>query len=148
MKVLVAYDGTLQSKEALRYGIEKVKENGGEVLALHLFNSAVFVDCEASPEAIEVARRESASQVEDARLILREEGDGVRAGIFVGEGDLEDEVIRFAGEKRVDLLLCPPRYTSVIKKFTNMAKDRGMATREKAFLDGARKFRMAMVSIQ
>ena len=44
MKVLVAYDGTLQAKDALKYGVEKVKENGGELVALHVFNSNMFVD--------------------------------------------------------------------------------------------------------
>ena len=31
MKVLVAYDGTLQSKDALRYGLEKAREKGGDL---------------------------------------------------------------------------------------------------------------------
>ena len=44
MKVLVEYDGTLQAKEALKYGVEKVKEKGGEVVAFQVFNSSMFVD--------------------------------------------------------------------------------------------------------
>lgn len=148
MKVLVAYDGTLQSKDALRYGIEKVREKGGEVIALHVFNNSMFIDYEVSPEAIEVARRESAAHVEAAKLLMREEGSGVRAGIFVGEGDPEDEVIRFASERNVDLLLCPPRYKSVIRKFRRMAEERGKAARENVVLDGEEKLKMAVISIQ
>jgi nucleotide-binding universal stress UspA family protein len=148
MKVLVAYDGTLQSKDALRYGMEKVREHGGEVLALHVFNSSMFIDYEVSPGAVDVARREFASHMEDAKLLIREEGNGVRAGIFAGEGDPEDEVIQFAKERNVDLLLCPHRYKSVIKRFKRMAEERGRAARENAILDKTEKFRMAEVSIQ
>ena len=148
MKVLVAYDGTLQSKEALRYGMEKVREKGGEVLALHVFNNSMFIDYEASPEAIEVARRESSAHVEAAKLLIREEGNGVKTGVFVGEGDPEDEVIRFASERNVDLLLCPPRYKSVIRKFKRMAEERGRAARETAILDETEKLKVAEVSIQ
>jgi nucleotide-binding universal stress UspA family protein len=148
MKVLVAYDGTLQSKDALRYGLEKAREKGGEVLALHIFNSSMFIDYEISPGALEAARRESAAQVEDAKLLIREEGAGVRTGIFVGEGDPENEVIRLAEERNVDVLLCPPRYKSVIRKFRKMAEERGQATRENAVFDETEKLRMAVVSVQ
>ena len=148
MKVLVAYDGTLQSKDALRYGMEKVREQGGEVLALHVFNSSMFIDYDASPEAVEAARRESAAHVEAAKLLMKEEGKGVKTGLFVGEGDPEEEVIQFAEERNVDLLLCPPRYRSVVKRFKRMAEERGRAARENAILDRTEKLRMAEVSIQ
>ncbi len=39
MKIMVAYDGTLQAKEALVYGMDKAREKGGEVVALHVFNN-------------------------------------------------------------------------------------------------------------
>lgn len=148
MKVLVAYDGTLQSKDALRYGLEKAREKGGEVLALHIFNSGMFIDYEISPRALEAAKRESAAQVEDVKLLIKEEGAGVKTRIFVGEGDPEDEVIRLAKERNVDVLLCPPRYRSVIKKFRRMAEKRGQATRENAVFDETEKLRMAVVSVQ
>ena len=32
MKIMVAYDGTLQAKEALVYGMDKAREKGGEVV--------------------------------------------------------------------------------------------------------------------
>ena len=148
MKVLAAYDGTLQSKDALRYGLEKARAKGGEVLALYIFNSGMFIDYEISPGALEAARTESAAQIEDAKLLIREEGAGVRTGIFVGEGNPEDAVIRLAEERNVDVLLCPPRYRSVIKRFRKMAEERGQTTRENAVFDETEKLRMAVVSVQ
>jgi nucleotide-binding universal stress UspA family protein len=116
MKVLVAYDGTLQSKEALRYGIEKVRKEGGEVLALHILDTGIFVDYDVSGAA-DAARRESAARVEEAKLLLKEAAGGIKATLYSGEGDPEEETLRFAEERNVDVLLCPPRYKSLMKRF-------------------------------
>jgi nucleotide-binding universal stress UspA family protein len=148
MKVLVAYDGTLQSKDALRYGMEKVRENGGEVLALHLFNSNLFIDYDVAPGAVETARKESARQIQDAKILLKEEGSDLKTSIFAGEGDPEDEVIRFARERNVDVLLCPPRYKSIIKKFRKVAEEGGREARENSILDEAERLKMAVVSVR
>ena len=56
MKILMIYDGTLQSKTALTYGIGKVRERGGELIVLQVFQSSLFVDYDAGPMAEERAR--------------------------------------------------------------------------------------------
>jgi hypothetical protein len=145
MKVLVAYDGTLQSKEALRYGMETVREKGGEVLALHIFNSGLFVDYDVAG-ADDAARKEAARHMDEARRLMSE--SGVRASLFAGEGDPEDATIEFAVERNVDVLLCPPRYTSIIRKFRKIAQERGKHTSEDTVLGGAEKLKMAVVSVQ
>ncbi len=145
MKVLVAYDGTLQSKEALKYGVEKVKERGGEVIALHVFNSTLFVDYDVAGAA-EAAKREATRQMEEAKILVGEYG--VKASFFSGEGDPEDETIRFATERNVDVLLCPPRYRSIIKKFRKMAEERGREASENTILDEAERMKMAVISVQ
>ncbi len=117
MKIMVAYDGTLQSKEALVYGMEKVREKGGELVALHVFNSGMFIDYDAHVDAEAMARRESAQYVEEAKALIREKGAGVRTSLFTAEGDPEEEVVSFAREKKVDVLLCPPKFKSIIKKY-------------------------------
>ena len=55
MKILTIYDGTLQSKTALTYGINKVRERGGELIVLQVFQSSLFVDYDAGPMAEERA---------------------------------------------------------------------------------------------
>ncbi len=116
MKIMVAYDGTVQAKEALVYGMEKAREKGGEVLALHVFNSGMFLDYDVM-DAEAQARRESARFVEEARAIIREKGDGVRASIFTTDGDPAEEVVGFAKEKKVDVLLCPPKFKAIVNKY-------------------------------
>ncbi len=116
MKIMVAYDGTLQAKEALVYGMDKVREKGGEVVALHVFNNELFVDYDVM-DAEEMARRESARFVEEAKAIIREKANGVRASLFTTEGDPEEAMISFAREKQADILLCPPRFKGIINKY-------------------------------
>jgi nucleotide-binding universal stress UspA family protein len=117
MKIMVAYDGTLQAKEALVYGLDQAREKGGEVIALHVFNTGMFVDYDASVDAEALARKESARFVEEAKTLINEKGSGVRTSLFTTEGNPSEEVVRFAKSKNVDVLLCPPKFTSIISKY-------------------------------
>jgi len=117
MKIMVAYDGTLQSKEALKYGMDKVRAKGGEVIALHVFNSDIFVDYDATVDAQNLARRESARFVAEAKSLISENGKGIRVGLFTTEGDPETSIISFAKENAADVLLCPPKFKGIINKY-------------------------------
>jgi len=117
MKIMVAYDGTLQAKEALVYGMDKAREKGGEVVALHVFNKGMFVDYDASADAIVVARHEAARFVEEAKAIIREKANGVRVSLFSTEGDPEEAVIDFAKAKKAEVLLCPPKFKGIINTY-------------------------------
>jgi len=145
MKVLVAYDGSMQAKDALRYGLEKVRENGGELVALHVFNSNLFVDYDAFG-AEEVGRAESVRFVAEANKILRETGKGINARVIVAEGYPEEETIKYARANNVDLLLCSPRYKSIIRKFKKLLDKQGKKVQEDTILDETEKPRLSVVS--
>lgn len=117
MKIMIAYDGTLQAKEALAYGMEQAREKGGEVVALHVFNSGMFVDYDATVGAQGAARAEAARFIEEAKTIIREKGTGVKASFFSTEGNPTDEIVGFAKAEKVDVLLCPPKFTKIINKY-------------------------------
>ncbi len=108
MKIMVAYDGTLQAKEALAYGMDKAREKGGEVVALHVFNSPMFFDYDATPGARDEAKAESARFIAEAKAIIAEKSKGVKASLYSTEGDPAEEVVGFAKAEKVDVLLCPP----------------------------------------
>jgi nucleotide-binding universal stress UspA family protein len=116
MKIMVAYDGTLQAKDVLKYGLEKARQTGGEVLAVHVFNTGMFIDYDASVDAEAAARREYELHLEEARVLLREQGSDVRTSLYSAEGDPEETVLEFAREKRAEVLLCPPRFTTKVKQ--------------------------------
>ena len=117
MKIMVAYDGTLQAKEALVYGIEKARAKGGEVIGLQVFNSPLFADYDATVNTRDAAKAEAARFVAEAKAIIREKGTGVKASFYSTEGNPEEEVIRFAKAEQVDVLLCPPKFKTIIGKY-------------------------------
>lgn len=125
MKVLVAYDGTLQSREALRFGLQKVQQEGGEVVALHVFHSGMFIDYDAHPDAVEKARREALTYVEEARQIASDFGSGIRVRVLTEEGVPADEIVSFALVEDVDMLICPPGLKSVVRKIRKTVAGRG-----------------------
>jgi nucleotide-binding universal stress UspA family protein len=117
MKIMVAYDGTLQAKEALVYGMDKAREKGGEVVALHVFNNSMFIDYDAAVDAQDIAKAEAEKFINEAKSIIRERGNGVKASLYSTEGNPAEEVISFAKAEKVDVLLCPPKFTKIINKY-------------------------------
>jgi nucleotide-binding universal stress UspA family protein len=117
MKIMVAYDGTLQAKEALVYGMDKAREKGGEVVALHVFNNSMFIDYDASVDAQGMAKAEAEQFINEAKTIIREKGKGVKASLYSTEGNPTEEMISFAKSEKVDVLLCPPNFTKIINKY-------------------------------
>jgi nucleotide-binding universal stress UspA family protein len=145
MKVLVAYDGSMQSKDALKYGVEKVKESGGELVALHVFNSNLFVDYDVFG-AEELGRAEAWKYATEAKKILGETGKGINARVIFAEGYPEEETINYARENNVDLLLCSPRYKSIIRNFRKLLDKQGKKVQEDTILDESEKPRLSVVS--
>ncbi len=117
MKIMVAYDGTLQAKEALLCGMDKAREKGGEVVALHVFNNSMFIDYDAAIDARDSAQAEAERFINEAKTIIREKGKGVKASLFSTEGNPTEEMISFAKAEKVDVLLCPPKFTAIINKY-------------------------------
>ena len=117
MKIMVAYDGTLQAKEALVYGMDKAREKGGEVVALHVFNNNMFIDYDATIGARDIAKDEAEKFISEAKAIIREKSKGVKASLYSTEGNPTDEMISFAKSEQVDIMLCPPKFTKIINKY-------------------------------
>jgi nucleotide-binding universal stress UspA family protein len=115
MKILTIYDGTLQTKMALHYGINKAREKNGEVVVLHVFQSSLFIDYGAGPKAEELARTEWAKYAGDAEKIIVEEGSGVSIRLQAAEGEPEQELLKCAMSEHPDLILATPRYKGITK---------------------------------
>lgn len=117
MKIVTIYDGTLQSKTALRYGLRKVKEKGGELIVLHLFQSGQFLDYDAGPQAEEIARAEAARHRREAEAMIEEAGGyDIRVRILSEEGDAVEETLRVSAAEKADLILASPRYKALARK--------------------------------
>ena len=115
MKILTIYDGTIQAKIALQYGLNKAKEQGGEVIVLHAFQASRFIDYGAGPWAEEAARAEAARHLDDAKAMIAEAGQGVKVRIVSEEGDPDQELLRAAEREQADLVLATPRHQRISK---------------------------------
>lgn len=116
MKVLVAYDGTLHAKKAVRYALSRLSGTAGELTVLQVFESARFVDYGAGPGAEAAARREAAGQLEEAKRILAEEGAGIPSQVLTTDGDPLVVLQEQAAKDRADLVVAPRRFSSLIKQ--------------------------------
>lgn len=132
MKILVAYDGSLNAKEALRHGIEKARERNAEVIALHVFNRDILPFYDSLPGISDRFERDVARVVGEAEAIMRAEGTGVRSRIIQYEGSPEDVILSFAREEEVDFLLCPSTFKSLSKKFSVALHERALAVERAA----------------
>jgi nucleotide-binding universal stress UspA family protein len=114
MKVLVAYDGSLDAKAALKYGIQRVREFPGELIALHVFPSHRFIDYEAGPRAEERARRDAFHHLDEAREFIQANGKGIKASAVFTEGNVRKEIISHATKEEVDLIVVPRSLNSLM----------------------------------
>jgi nucleotide-binding universal stress UspA family protein len=117
MKILTIYDGTIQSKTALRYGLRKAREKDAELVVLQVFQSSLFVDYDAGPRAEELARAEAERHGREAEAIISAAGPhGISVRVLAEEGDTIEEALRIAHDERADLILTSPRYKSIVKR--------------------------------
>ncbi len=112
MKILVAYDGTLNAKKALLYGINKVQKEGGELTVLQVFDRALFVDYDAGPGAEQIARREAAHQLDEGRRLVAENGIS-QVRFIARDGQAAEVIAEQTAADGPDLVVVPPRYRSV-----------------------------------
>jgi nucleotide-binding universal stress UspA family protein len=113
MKILTLYDGTLQAKIALKYGMEKARGKSGQLLVLQVFQSALFIDYGAGPAAEQAARAEAARHLLDAQKLIQEAGCTDIVRVISEEGDPVEQALRLAGQERVDLILASPRFKKI-----------------------------------
>jgi nucleotide-binding universal stress UspA family protein len=115
MKIITLYDGTIQSKTALKYGIIKAKERKGELVVLQVFQASLFMDYDAGPRAVEIARDEARRYLQDAEKIIHESGQGIPIRIVTREGEPEQELLRVAETEQADLVLISSRYKGIVR---------------------------------
>ncbi len=117
MKILTIYDGTIQAKTALRYGLNKVQEKKAELVVLQVFQTSLFVDYDAGPRAEQIARAEASRHRRDAEAIIKAAAS-LPVRFLSEEGDTVEIALRIAEEEQTGLILCPPRYKALIKRST------------------------------
>ncbi len=107
MKILLAYDGTVHAKAALRYGLKKIRAKQGEITVLQVFDRSSFIDYDAGPKAEETARAEVARQFDDAKKLVQEIAPDVQVQFLLLDGDAEQAILQYSEREQPDLILVP-----------------------------------------
>ena len=100
------------------YGLKKVREAGGELTVLQVFDARLFIDYDAGPKAEELARKEASQGLAEARQVINEQAAGVAVRIISDEGDAAQKVLEYVEEEHPGLVLAPPRYRDLAKTLT------------------------------
>src|SRR5271169_6453658 len=100
MRILAVYDGTLNSKDVVRYGLFRAKTTSGELHVINVLNSALISEY-AGFNAEETARRELSYYLTDAENIIAQAGKGIRVSFTTMEGIPEEEFLEYARENRI-----------------------------------------------
>ncbi len=118
MKILTLYDGTLQAKTALSYGLGKAAEKKAELIVLQVFQSSLFVDYDAGPMAEAAARAEANRFQREAETIIAASPVNAAVRIVRKEGDPVEEALALAYAEKAELVLVPPAFKAVARKST------------------------------
>lgn len=119
-KLVVAYDGSPQSKQALDTAIRFTRLMPGlHICVLHVIKYPAYMIGEAyvtSPPSIRETMLNDADRLA-AEAEARLQPLGVRYGIYLTEGYPADVIVEFAGEHHCDLILIGSRGHTGLKEW-------------------------------
>ena len=107
-KILVAYDGSPHSKEALDWAIDLSLLSQAQIVAVKVFEgNQLFMAAETGGakflETLEEMRREDRRLMEEAAAIGRSKGVTVTGEIL--QGNIAAEIIAYANQNNVDMIV-------------------------------------------
>jgi nucleotide-binding universal stress UspA family protein len=111
LKILVTHDGSINSKDALKYGTQKVRENGGGFVTLYIFQD---ISGTGGIQTVD-SDSEGAVRYEDQKRGGLEGGDGVKINILMGKGDPKEEIRQYTTTEKVDMIITIPAYADFFK---------------------------------
>ena len=103
-KILIATDGSDRNKTAIEEGLRIARACGSMIFAVHVMDTRRF---DASPTDAIMAdpRPVMQKQAEDALAIVSTAAQGVTVETAVLEGKPDVEIVRYAEEKGIDLIV-------------------------------------------
>ncbi len=115
--ILVAYDGSDNSKRALNVAIELALKYSAKLDIVEVVDSTIFAGAGIAPvpaEVIESVYNKAKSDVEDAKKQASDKG--VNAEGVVLEGDPAGAILDYATKNKVDLIVTGSRGLSTFKR--------------------------------
>jgi hypothetical protein len=116
MKVLVLCDDSSDSRPLITYGIARARHLQGELVYLYVIYRRPDRDRPAEAVLSEKALQKTLHCLEKTRAWVRHEGSDIRtSAAFTIIKDQED-ILRYARDTGVDLIVATPAYASLLGK--------------------------------
>jgi len=116
-KILVAYDGSPHSKQALEWAMDLSRQYGAEIRAVLVWElfleSASFQLVEGGPawaslfEKIKEARAQDLERMDEVKLLGQ--AQKIKIDTVILEGDVASELIDYAKKEKMDLIVAGTR---------------------------------------
>ena len=111
--ILIATDGSDRNRTAIEEGLKIARLCGSKIWAIYVVDTSVFAPVQygtamAGPGKTEV-NRELDDETEQIATRVRDLAGGVPVNMVIREGRPAAEIIRFAAEKKADLIVIGSR---------------------------------------
>ena len=118
-KILVAYDGSPHSKQALNWAIDLSLLSGAQVLAVKVFEgNQLMLAAETSStrflEALEAMRRDDQQLLDEAAAIGQSRGVQVTGEAL--QGNIADQILTYAKHHGIDLIVVGTKGHGVLEE--------------------------------
>ena len=107
-RVVVAIDGSDYSMKAADYAINLAKTTGAEIYALNIIDiSSIFkvLPQTMKKELNDIGRQEARRMFQDVEDIAKKRGVEIRTEIIETSESVADAMIKYAEEKKIDLIV-------------------------------------------
>lgn len=111
-RILVAVDGSEVSMRAAEHAARIAKQDGAQLLALHVVRVPMAEVLGGLVDYYETARREAKKWMGDIEAMATQNGIGVKTEIVVGAYSIVDAIVGYAESAKVDLIVSGTRGTT------------------------------------
>lgn len=108
-RILVAVDGSEVSLRAVEHAARIAKQDGAQLLALHVVPAPPFETAGELAEYYNVARRETKKWLKEVETIAQGSGVTVKEDVVVGAYSIAETIIGYAESNSVDLIVSGTR---------------------------------------
>ncbi|MFP4654266.1 MAG: universal stress protein [Methanohalobium sp.] len=118
-KLLIATDGSDNSKNAVQSGIKLAKSTGAKVYAVYVIQPVSVAAGRKGPDWVKAAKDMMKEDGEKATWYVEKKGNEENLDVepVILDGDPGDEIIKFADKNEIDLIVIGTRGLSGIKRF-------------------------------
>lgn len=114
-KLLVCYDGSKYSDNALRQACDLATKYGSSITIIHVLEKTKKTDLLAGNEYTQILRKYAKSALEKAQKIAKDQGFDTK--IVTKEGNVANEIIKYSKSDKTDLIIVGSKGLGAVLQF-------------------------------